>query len=135
MNHEKFQIIDNEAIDNSIMKRVFLKIYHQQAAILKDSEENIDFIFGKNNIYHQIGIAYLQYEMTIDKEVANAADRLLVDGDVIRLVIRAFAYYFKGARLSTTVGSDIEHNKYVGADSTIIRALTKSYGDLLSHLD
>ena len=32
--------------------------------------------------------------MIIEKDVANAADRFLVDGDIIRLVKNAFAYCF-----------------------------------------
>ena len=76
---------------------------------MNDSDQNIDFIFGENNNYHQIGNAYIQYEMTIEKDVAVAANRFLVNGDAIWLVNIAFAYCFKEARLSTTGGSDIEH--------------------------
>ena len=47
----------------------------------------------------------------------------------------AFAYCFEEARLTTTGGSDIEHNKYVGQVSTIMRALTSWDGDLKSHFD
>ena len=53
------------------MKRDFLKIY-QQAANLNDSDQNIESIFGENNNYHQIGNAYLQYEVTIEKDAAVA---------------------------------------------------------------
>ena len=60
---------------------------------------------------------------------------MLIGGDVIELVKNAFAYCFKGARLSTTVGSDIEHINYVGQVSIIIRTLTNKDGDLLSHFD
>ena len=73
--------------------------------------------------------------MTIEKVVANAANRIVVDGDAIRFLNNAFAYCFKEARLSTTGGSDIEHNKYCGKVSTIIRALTSKGGDILSHFD
>ena len=30
-----FQLVDDESIDNSIIKRDFIKIYHQQGAQLK----------------------------------------------------------------------------------------------------
>ena len=40
--------------------------------------------------------------MTIEKDVAIVANRVLVDGDVIRLVNIVFAYCFKEAGLSTT---------------------------------
>ena len=86
-----------------------MKTYHEQAANLNDSYQNSEFIFGENYNYHQVGNAYLQYEMTIDEDVAVAASGVPVDGDVNRLVINASAYCFKEARLPTTGGSDIEH--------------------------
>ena len=128
-----FQLKDNEAFDRSIMKRDFLKIY-QQEANLNDSDQNIEFIYGQINNYHQIGTVYLLYEMTIE-DVAVAANRVLVNGDSIRLVNNAFAYCFKEARLNTTGGPDIDHNKYLGQVSTIMRALTSKDGDLVSHSD
>ena len=70
---EDFQLIDIKTIDNSIKKRDFLEIYQQQAANLNDSDQNIEFIFDENNSYHQIGNAYLQYKMTIEKNLAVAA--------------------------------------------------------------
>ena len=73
--------------------------------------------------------------MTIKRDFAIAADRFLVGGDVIRLVNNAFAFCFKEARLSTTGGSDIEHIRYFGQVSTIIRAKTSKEGDLLLHFD
>ena len=62
MSLEDFQLIDNEAIDSSIIKRDFLKTSHQQAANLNDSDQVTEFILGENNNYIQIGNAYLQYE-------------------------------------------------------------------------
>ena len=53
----------------------------------------------------------------------------------IRLTNNAFAYYFKEARLGVTSGSDLEHNKYVGQVSTIMRKLFSKDGDLLSQLE
>ena len=38
MSLEDFQLIDNEPIDNSIIKRDYLKIYHQQGALLNDPD-------------------------------------------------------------------------------------------------
>ena len=135
MSLEDFQLIDNEATDKSHMKRDVLKIYHQQAASLIYSDQNIEFIFGENNNYHQIGNAYLEYELKIEKHVAVAANRVLVYEDAIRLVINTFAYCFKEAGLSTTRGSDIEQNKYVGQMSTIRRFSTSKDRDLLSHFN
>ena len=45
---EGFQLMDIEIFDNSIRKRDFLKFYHQQAANLKKSVQDSDFIFGEN---------------------------------------------------------------------------------------
>ena len=112
-----------------------MKIYHQQAANLNYSDQNIDFIFGYINNYHQIGNAYLHYELAIEKDVAVATNRVLVNEDAIRLVNYAFGYCFKEALLSTTGGSNIEDNKFVGQVSTIMRALTSKDGDLLSHFE
>ena len=103
------QSIDNETIDKSFIKGDFVKTNHQEATKLNDFDQNIEIIFAEKNTYHQIGNAYLQYEMTKEKDVANAADKILVDGDVIRLVKKAFAFCLEEARLSTTGGSDIEH--------------------------
>ena len=122
MSFEDFQLRDIEAIDSSAIKRDFLKNYNQQAANLNDFDQNVEFIFRQNENYHQIGNAYLQYKIRVEKDVANAADRILVDADIIRLMSNAFAYCFKEARLSTTSGSDIEHNKYVGQVSKITGA-------------
>ena len=97
--------------------------------------KKIGSIFGESIKYNQIGNAYLQYEITIEKGVANAADRVVVDGNVIRLLNNAFAYCFKEASLATMGGSDIEHNKDYGQISTIMRALTSKNGDLLYHFD
>ena len=64
MRLEDFQLVDIDATDNSIIKRDFLNVYHQQAANLSDSDQGNEFILGESNNNHQIGNAYLQYEMT-----------------------------------------------------------------------
>ena len=107
---ESFQLLGNEAIVSSIIERDFLKNYHQQAANSNDSDHIIEFDSGENKNYHQIGNTYLKYEMTIEKVVAKVADRVFVDGDVLRLNNNAFEYCSKEAILSTTGGSDLEHS-------------------------
>ena len=47
----------------------------------------------------------------------------------------AFAYTFKGARVSATEGSDLQHKEYVGIVSTIMGMLTSRVGNLLSCFD
>ena len=57
MNLEDFDLRDKETIDISIIRGDFLKIYHQQAANLNDSDQNIEITIGEKNNYHQIGNA------------------------------------------------------------------------------
>ena len=67
MSLENFQLLDNEQIDNSIFKKDFLRVHHQQGAQLNQSDRNIDFIFNESNNYHQIGNVYLEFEITVGK--------------------------------------------------------------------
>ena len=119
MNLEVFKILDNEPFDISTVKRNYLITYHQRGANLNYPDQNIEFIFGENNIYHQIDNAHLEFDITI-RDTAGA----FTSTSNIRLIKNALAYCFKEARLSTTGGSDIEHNNYVGQVSTIMRLLT-----------
>ena len=135
MSLEDFQLLDNEPIDNSIVKRDYTKVYHQSGANLNDSNQNVEFIFGENNNYYQIGNAYLEFDITIRKVVADGDDPNFDNGDQIRLINNAFAYCFTQATLSTTGGSDLEDIKYVGQVSTIMRLLTSKDADLSSYFD
>ena len=81
-----FKLKNIETIDNSSIKSDFSKTYHQQAANLNDSGQNIEFIFVKINNYYQIGKVCLQYVLTLKKDAANAVDSILKDEDVNRLV-------------------------------------------------
>ena len=74
MSLEDFQVIDNSTVDTSIDKRDFTQIYHQQGARLNHLDQNIEFILGENNKYHQIGNAYLQYDITVRKVALPPAD-------------------------------------------------------------
>ena len=107
MRLEDFQLLDNEPFDNSIIKRDFLKIYHQRGVHLNQSDQNIEFIFGENNNYHQVGNSYLEFDITVRRE-DNAN---FTDNSHIRLTNNAFAYCFKENSLGVTSGSDFEHNK------------------------
>ena len=130
MSLEDFQLLDNETFDNSIVKREYVKIYHQQGANLNDPDQNVEFIFGENNKYHQIGNAYLEIGITVRDTAGGFAN-----ASNIRLINIALAYCFKEARFSTTGSSDLEHNKYVGQVSTIMRSLTSKDSDLSSCFD
>ena len=123
------KILDNETIDNSLVKRDVFKIHHQQSANINDSDQIIEFIFGENDKYHQFGSAYFQYEMTKGKVVAIAANRVFVDGDVIRSVNNAFAYCFKERACQPKVAQIEKIKKKCGQVSAFMRALTSKDGD------
>ena len=131
MSFEDSQLLDSEPFDNSIIKKIFTKIYHRQGDQLNQSDQNIEFIFGGNNTYHQIGNAYLELNITVRK---NDDTNFHYD-DPVRLVNIRFAFSFKEARLRTTIGSDIEHNKLCGQLSTIMRVRSNKDGDILSQFD
>ena len=137
MNLEDFQSLDNEPIDNSIIKRDFLKVYHQRGANLKDPDQNVQLLIGESINYHQIGNSYLEFGIAVRKADGNNFN---VTNDpatkaVIRLINKGFAYRFKEARLGTTGGAVLEHCKNVGQISRNMRALTSKDRELLSHFD
>ena len=131
MSLKDFQLLDNEPLDNSIIKRDFTKIYHRQGDQLNQSDQNMEFIFGENNNYHQIGNAYLEFNITVRKNDTTNFH----DDNPVRLVNNGFAYCFKEARLTISIGGDIEINKFCGQISTIMRAISNKDGDLLSQFD
>ena len=131
MSSEDFQLLDNEPFYLSIIERDFLKVYHQQGAQLNDADQNIEFIFGENNNFHQIGDAHLEFGIIVRAQ--NAADAF-DDDSPIRLTNNGFSYVFHEARLSTAT-ADLEHNKYVGQISTNMRLVSSRDGDLLSQFD
>ena len=131
MSLEDFQILDNEPLDNSIIKRDFTKIYHRQGDQLNQSDQKIEFIFGENNNNHQIGNAYLEFNITVRKNDTTNFHK----EDTIRLVNNAFVFCFKEARLTTSIGGDIEINKLCGPISTFMTVMSIKDGDLLSQFD
>ena len=131
MSSEDFQLLENELPDNSIIKRDFAKVYHRQGDQLNQSDQNIEFIIGENNKYHQIGNACLEFNITVR---INDGTKFPHD-DPIRLLNNGFAFSFKEARLSTTIGGDIETNKFCGPISTIMKVISTKDGDLLSQFD
>ena len=140
MSLEDFHLLDNEPLHNSIIKRDFTKIYRRQVDQLNQSDQNIEFIFGENSNYHQIGNAYLEVIITVRK---NDDSNFHYD-DPICLVNNGLAFSFKEASplftkrigsLSNTIGSDTEINKFCGQISTLMRVISSRDGDLLSQFD
>ena len=115
MSLEDFQLLDNEPIDNSIIKKDFIKVYHQQGAPLNDPDQNIEFIFGENNNYHQIGNGCLEFDISVRPQ--NAADAF-ANNSPIRLVNNAFAHCFKEGIIATTGGMKLENIKFLRQVST-----------------
>ena len=64
MSSEDFQLIDNEPIHNTIVKRDFYKLCHQQGALLNDPDRNVEFIFGEYSKYQQVGYSHLGFDIT-----------------------------------------------------------------------
>ena len=98
---------------------------------MNQSDQKIEFVFGENNNYHQIGNAYLEFNITVRK----SDDTNFHHQDSVRLVNNGFAFCFKEAPLSTTISSDIEIIKLCDQASTIMRAISNKEGDLLSQFD
>ena len=132
MRIEDFQLIDNIGIDNSIVKRDFTKIYHQQGAQINNANQNIGFMFGENNNYYQIGNGYLEIDITLRKDGGDFEDDNTV---VIRLVNNAYAFCFREGSIRSTGGMEIELNKFLGPTSTIMRGLTSKDDELSSAFD
>ena len=88
-------------------------------------------LFGENNKYHQIGNAYLDLDITVRK---NDGTNFHYD-DPVRIIKNCCAFCFKEALVSTILGSDIEHNKFCGQVSTLMRLITNKDDALLSQFD
>ena len=108
----------------SIIKRDFLKIYHQQGALLNDPNQNVEFIFGEFNHYHQVGYSHLGFDITVRKADGKNFNFTNdpAENEVIRLVNNTFAYCSTEATLATTGGMEIEQVKFLAQVSTILRA-------------
>ena len=50
-----FQLEDDEKIDGSVIKRDFIKIYHQSGADVNSANSIIKFYFGENHRLIQVG--------------------------------------------------------------------------------
>ena len=130
MSLEDFHLLDNEPIDNSIVKRDFSKIYFQQGAQLNDPDQKIEFIFGENINYHQIGNSRLEFDISVRDLTAG----FNANAEII-LLKNAFVFCFKEVLIATTGGLDIEHVKPLGQSSNIMRCLASKNGDLLLLFD
>ena len=102
MSAEDFQLIDDEKIDDSIIKRDFIKIYHQSGANVDAENSQIKFYFGENHNFIQVGNGYLEFDIRIRRVDGDAFGVGPAPGnplDIIRLVNNAFAYTIHDARI------------------------------------
>ena len=94
MSLEYFHLLDNESIDNSIIKRDYLKTNHQQGVLLNDLDQNVELIFGENNNYPQVGTSHLGFGVTVRKADGKnfnfTNDHATIE--LIRLVNNAFSH-------------------------------------------
>ena len=139
MSVEDFQLIDDSKIDDSIIKRDFIKIYHQSGANVDAENSQIKFYFGENHNFIQVGNGYLEFDIRIrtaaGRDFSITANPDPPGIDIIRLVNNVFAYVIHDARISSAAGVEIEQNKYVGPISTIMRLVTQKEGDLSTYFD
>ena len=112
MSLEYIQFLDNEPINNRIVKTDFSKIYHQHGANLNNLDQNVEFSCGENNNYHQCGNSYLEIDITGRNPVAN-----FDNNSEIRLINNPYTHgfnCFKEVSLATTGGVETEHVKFLG---------------------
>ena len=97
---------------------------------MNDPDQNVDFIFGETNNYHESRNSYLEFDLTVRNPAAN-----LDNTSGIRLLKTPYAHCFKEVSLGTTGGIEIEHVKFSGQTSTIMRSINSIDGDLLLQFD
>ena len=95
---------------------------------MNQSDQNIEFNFGEKINFHQIVNGYLEFNITVRK---NGTTKFHIE-DPIRLVNNGFAFCFKETRLSTTIGSDIEYDKFCGQVSPIMKVISNKDDNLLT---
>ena len=102
-----FQLVDDEKCDESIIKRDFIKNYHQSGADVKSEGSNIKLYFGENHNFVQVGNGYLEFDIKFRK-ADNSNFSINAHGhDFIRLVNHVFAYTLHDARISISSGVEI----------------------------
>ena len=131
-----FQLVDIGKFDKSRIERDFVKIHHQHGAQMDEESQTNNFFFEENLILIQKGNAYLELE----KRVRKANDKYSVvandnTDEVIRLVKNALAFTIQDTRNSTSSGTEIEKNKYVGPDSTKMSFFKHREGDISTNFD
>ena len=131
MSAEDFHLLDDEQIDDSIIKQDSIKIYHQSGANVDNENSNVKLFFEENHNFIQVGNGYLEF----DTKIRKADNTNFVNAEVIILVNNAFPNIYHDARISTSSGVKIEQNKFVRRISTLMRLVTQKDGDLSTYFD
>ena len=103
-----FRLIDDEKLDDSLLKQDFINFYHQSVADVNKENSNIKFYFGESHNFIQVGNGYLESDVKIGNDNNDNFSITAPGHDIIRLVNNAFAYTLHDARLSTSAGVEIE---------------------------
>ena len=119
MSLDDFQLLDNEPLDESIIKGEFLEVYHQQGAQLNDELQKVESISGEKNIHHQVANSYLEFSISVRHPTAGFNNNA-----EIRFVNIGVAFCFDQVTISTTGGMEIQHVNFLGQVSTIMRSST-----------
>ena len=135
MSAEDFQLIDKEKIDDSIIKRDFIKIYHESGANVDAENSQIKFYSGENHYFIQVGNGYLEFDIRVRRADGYPFTFVAPGNNIIRLVNNAFAYTIHDARKSSSSGVEIEQNKFVGPISTVMILVMEKNGDLSTYFD
>ena len=80
MSAEDFQLIDNEKNDDSIIKRDFIKIYHQSGANVDAENSQIKFYFDENHNFIQVGNGYLDFDVKVVELMEILSESLIHPG-------------------------------------------------------
>ena len=127
-----FQVVVDEKIDESNMKRGFIKLYHQSGSIVDNENSNNQLFFVENHNCIQSGNGYLEFDIKFKKHDNNNFSITAPGHDVIRLVNNAFACTLYDAGLSISSGVEIQQNKFVGPGSTILKLVTQKDGGIIT---
>ena len=71
MSSEDFQLIDVTTIVDLVMKRDFVKIYHQHGAQVDNETEKITLYFREGPKYIQFGNSFVETEIIVKKSRQN----------------------------------------------------------------
>ena len=119
MSAEAFQLMDGIKIDDSFVKRDFVKLYHHHGTRVDEENQIIFFHFGENLNHIPTGNSCLELEVMVYKNIRTN----FTGTDEIRLVNIAFAYVNQETGLSTPNRKEIEENNNVGPNPTSRRLL------------